>query len=53
MHGRSSESDFLYVTTNSLTHDQLKAISEEVGADRSLLICCRALAPLSWTPAEW
>ena len=42
MHGRSSESDFLYVTTNSLTHDQLKAISEEVGPDRSLLICCRA-----------
>lgn len=42
MHGRSSESDFLYVTTNSLTHDQLKAISEDVGPDRSLLICCRA-----------
>ena len=42
MHGRSSEADFLYVTTNSLTHDQLKAISEEVGPDRSLLICCRA-----------
>ena len=42
MQGRSSESDFLYVTTNSLTHDQLKAISEDVGPDRSLLICCRA-----------
>lgn len=42
MHGRSSESDFLYVTTNSLTHEQLKAISEEVGPERSLLICCRA-----------
>ena len=42
MHGRSSEADFLYVTTNSLTHDQLKAISVEVGPDRSLLICCRA-----------
>ncbi len=42
MHGRSSEADFLYVTTNSLTHDQLKAISEDVGPDRSLLICCRA-----------
>ena len=42
MHGRSSEADFLYVTTNSLTHEQLKAISEEVGPDRSLLICCRA-----------
>lgn len=42
MQGRSSEADFLYVTTNSLTHDQLKAISEEVGPDRSLLVCCRA-----------
>ena len=42
MHGRSSESDFLYVTTNSLTHEQMKAISEEVGPERSLLICCRA-----------
>jgi adenine-specific DNA-methyltransferase len=42
IHGRSSEADFLYVTTNSLTHEQLKAISEEVGPGRSLLICCRA-----------
>lgn len=42
MHGRSSETDYLYVTTNSLTHEQLKTISEEVGPDRSLLICCRA-----------
>lgn len=42
MQGRSSETDFLYVTTNSLTHEQLKTISEEVGPDRSLLICCRA-----------
>lgn len=42
IHGRSSETDFLYVTTNSLTHEQLKAISEDVGPDRSLLICCRA-----------
>ena len=42
MHGRSSETDFIHVTTNSLTHDQLRAISEEVGAERSLLICCKA-----------
>lgn len=42
MHGHSSETDFIYVTTNSLTHEQLAAISEEVGSDRSLLICCKA-----------
>ena len=42
MHGHSSEKDFIYVTTQSLTHDQLRAISEEVGEGRSLLICCKA-----------
>lgn len=42
MQGRSSESDFIYVTTQSLTHDQLRAISEEVGEARTLLICCKA-----------
>jgi len=42
MHGRSSECDFIYVTTQSLTHSQLKAISEEVGNERTLLICCKA-----------
>lgn len=42
MHGHSSETDFIYVTTNSLTHEQLAAISEEVGSERTLLICCKA-----------
>ncbi|MHB8529797.1 MAG: site-specific DNA-methyltransferase [Caulobacteraceae bacterium] len=42
MQGRSSESDFIYVTTNSLTHEQLRAICEEVGPERTLLICCKA-----------
>lgn len=42
MHGHSSEKDFIYVTTQSLTHDQLRAVSEEVGDARSLLICCKA-----------
>lgn len=42
MHGHSSETDFIYVTTNSLTHDQLRALSEEVGDERTLLICCKA-----------
>ena len=42
LHGQSSETDFIYVTTNSLTHDQLRAISDEVGDERTLLICCKA-----------
>lgn len=42
LHGRSSETDFIYVTTNSLTHEQLAAISDEVGTERTLLICCKA-----------
>lgn len=42
MHGHSSENAFIWVTTNSLTFDQLRAISDEVGENRSLLICCTA-----------
>ncbi len=41
-HGRSSERDFIYVTTANLTDKQLRALSEEVGPSRSLLICCKA-----------
>lgn len=40
--GHSSERDFIYVTTQSLTHDALKALSIEVGEDRTLLVCCKA-----------
>jgi len=42
MQGHSSETDFIYVTTQSLTHEQLAAISEEVGDERTLLVCCKA-----------
>jgi adenine-specific DNA-methyltransferase len=42
MQGRSSETDFIYVTTQSLTRAQLAAISEQVGDDRTLLVCCKA-----------
>jgi adenine-specific DNA-methyltransferase len=42
MQGRSSESDFIYVTTQSLTREQLAVISEEVGDERTLLVCCKA-----------
>jgi adenine-specific DNA-methyltransferase len=41
-HGNSTETDFIYVTTQTLTHEQLQQISEEVGESRSLLVCCTA-----------
>ncbi|HQU79695.1 MAG TPA: site-specific DNA-methyltransferase [Azonexus sp.] len=41
-HGRSSERDFIYVTTQNLSAEQLQALSEEVGSDQSLLVCCAA-----------
>jgi adenine-specific DNA-methyltransferase len=41
-HGHSTESDFIYVTTQSLTFDALKKLSEEVGPKRTLLVCCKA-----------
>jgi len=40
--GRSTESDFIYVTTQTLTREQLHALSEAVGPKRSLLVCCAA-----------
>ena len=43
-HGQSSETDFLYVTTQSLTFDALKLLSDAVGPDRTLLVCARAFA---------
>ncbi|APT33484.1 putative type III restriction-modification system HindVIP enzyme mod [Methylobacterium phyllosphaerae] len=42
MQGRSTERDFLYVTTQTLTHEQLRDLSEEVGPDRTLLVLCAA-----------
>lgn len=41
-HGHSSERDFIYVTTQNLSAEQLQALSEEVGGDQSLLVCCAA-----------
>lgn len=40
--GHSTERDFIYVTTQNLSHDQLQALSDEVGEDRSLLVMCSA-----------
>jgi adenine-specific DNA-methyltransferase len=41
-HGRSTERDFIYITTASLTHEQLQQLSDEVGRDRTLLVLCTA-----------
>jgi adenine-specific DNA-methyltransferase len=41
-HGHSTERDFIYVTTATLTHEQLQQLSDEVGPDRSLLVLCPA-----------
>ena len=40
--GYSTERDFIYVTTQNLSHDQLQQLSDEVGPDRSLLVLCTA-----------
>jgi adenine-specific DNA-methyltransferase len=41
-HGHSTETDFIFVTTQALTHDALKKLSDEVGSKRTLLVCCKA-----------
>lgn len=43
-HGHSTERDFIFVTTANLTHDKLRAISEDVGPERTLLVCCKAFS---------
>jgi adenine-specific DNA-methyltransferase len=42
MHGKSTENDYIYVTTAQLTHDQLSLLSDEVGNNRTLLVMCTA-----------
>lgn len=42
IHGHSTETDFIWVTTQNLGHEQLAALSEDVGADRTLLVLCSA-----------
>lgn len=41
-HGHSSERDFICVTTQNLSAEQLQALSEEVSSEQSLLVCCAA-----------
>lgn len=40
--GHSTESDFIYVTTQTLTRQQIEALAEEVGPKRTLVIYCHA-----------
>jgi len=40
--GRSSERDFVYVTTQTLNAEQLQALADDVGPERTLLVCCAA-----------
>ena len=40
--GRSTERDFIYVTTQTLSHEQLQQLSDEVESDRTLLVMCFA-----------
>lgn len=39
-HGYSTERDFIYVTSQSLSAAQLDQLNDEVGAERSLLVLC-------------
>ena len=41
-HGHSTETDFIYVTTQTLNADQLQALSDDLGDEKSLLVCCSA-----------
>ncbi len=40
--GYSTETDFIYVTTQTLSLVQLQVLADEVGEERSLLVCCSA-----------
>ncbi len=40
--GRSTETDFLYTTTQTLSRQQLESLSEEVGPNRTVMVCCSA-----------
>lgn len=41
-HGQASETDFIYVTTQTLNREQIAKLSEEIGDKRSLLVMCSA-----------
>lgn len=51
-HGHSSERDFIYVTTQNLSAEQLQALSDDVGAEQSLLVCCAAFHGITTAQAS-
>jgi len=40
--GQSTETDFIYATTQTMTHEMLEKLSDEVGEKRSLVVYCAA-----------
>jgi hypothetical protein len=46
-HGHSSERDFIYITTQNLSADQLQALADDIGEDNSLMVCCSAFHGVS------
>lgn len=40
MQGNSTETDFIYITTQSFTAEQLQALNDDVGSERTLLVLC-------------
>ncbi|MND26710.1 Modification methylase MboII [compost metagenome] len=51
-HGHSSERDFIYVTTQNLSTDQLQVLADEIGSEQSLLVCCAAFHGVTAAQAE-
>ncbi|QQO57106.1 MAG: site-specific DNA-methyltransferase [Thiohalocapsa sp. PB-PSB1] len=45
-HGHSTERDFIWVTTQNLSAEQLQVLANEVGEGRSLLVLCSAFRGL-------
>lgn len=44
-HGKSTETDFVFITTGFITAEQLDKIESEMKAGESLLICAKSFAP--------
>ena len=51
-HGHATETDFIYVTTQTLSREQLARLSEEVGDKHSLLVMCSAFRARNLEPFQ-
>ena len=45
--GKAADNSYIYVTTQTLTAEQLKHLNDEVGPKRSLLVCCGSFSAKS------